>query len=243
MQAQPAGAGRILSGTGFHSRWMEVVLPGCDPAEVADNCVGLVVSRLRDCPEKKSARSARSCGSWHHFPRSIWRWRSSRVSTSETATCCPCIPSPFCSRRRCGSGRDSKPAAVALLMLLAALNAADALRFAPGYLSYFTPFVRPDGKLPPADRQQPRLGTGTAGFTRLSTQPSRRADLRCRTLAASIRRFYGIQSNELGSQHVSGTIVVSATNLSGQFLAEPEQISLAAATEAGNDPRPLTLCF
>jgi hypothetical protein len=34
---------------------------------------------------------------------------------------------------------------------------------------------------------------------------------------------YGIQWNELGSQHVTGTIVVSATNLSGQFLADPAQ--------------------
>jgi hypothetical protein len=36
-------------------------------------------------------------------------------------------------------------------------------------------------------------------------------------------RFYGVQSNELGSQHVAGTIVVSATNLSGQFLTDPER--------------------
>jgi hypothetical protein len=36
-------------------------------------------------------------------------------------------------------------------------------------------------------------------------------------------RLYGIQSNELGSQRLSGTIVVSATNLSGQFLTDPER--------------------
>ncbi len=36
-----------------------------------------------------------------------------------------------------------KRSVAAVLILLAALNAADALRFAPGYLSYFTPFVRP----------------------------------------------------------------------------------------------------
>ena len=35
-------------------------------------------------------------------------------------------------------------------------------------------------------------------------------------------RLYGIQADDLGSQHVSGTVVVSATNLSGQFLAQPE---------------------
>jgi hypothetical protein len=35
---------------------------------------------------------------------------------------------------------------------------------------------------------------------------------------------YGIKSDFFGGQkHVSGTVIVSATNLSGQYLAEPER--------------------
>ncbi len=37
-------------------------------------------------------------------------------------------------------------------------------------------------------------------------------------------RVYGIQSDSFGgNKRVSGTVVVSATNLSGQYLAEPER--------------------
>ena len=92
----------------------------------------------------------------------------------------------------------------------------------PGYLSYFTPFVRStesyrlltdsnldwgQGLLALRDYQRNHPGEPIALSYFGSIDPA----------------LYGIQSNELGSQHVSGTVVVSATNLSGQFLADPEQ--------------------
>ena len=203
-EAQPAGAGRVLSGTSFHSRWMEIVLPDCDPAEVADNCFGLVVNRLCDRGQRKKIRVPPDLGSWHHFPRSTWRWRSLHVSISETVTCCPCIPSPSCSRRQSGSGRDSKPTAVAVLMLLAALNAADAMRFAPGYLSSFTPFVRSTESYRLLTDSNLDWGQGLLALR--DYQLNHPGEPIALSYFGSIDpRLYGIQSNELEVRHVAGT--------------------------------------
>jgi hypothetical protein len=115
-----------------------------------------------------------------------------------------------------------KPSAIALLMLLAVLNAADGLRFAPGYLSYFTPFVRPAESYRLLTDSNLDWGQGLLALREYQrSHPSEPIAL---SYFGSIDpRFYGIQANELGSQHVSGTVVVSATNLSGQFLADSEQ--------------------
>ena len=209
---------------------MEDVLPGCDPAEVADHCAGLLsLAGFAIAWDERSAFRP-TCGSWHHFPRSTWRWRSLPASISETATCCRCIPLPLLFAavvwEWAGRSLRTKTRRVAVLMLLAALNAADALRYAPGYLSYFTPFVRSGGKLPPADRQQPRLGTGTCWL--------------CANINAiipdeqiSLSYFGSVDPSHLRN---SGSIlwasterfrhcVVSATNLSGQFLSDPRVIT------------------
>jgi hypothetical protein len=116
----------------------------------------------------------------------------------------------------------SKPTAVAVLMLLAALNAADALRFAPGYLSYFTPFVRSTESY--RLLTDSNLDWGQGLLTLRDYQRNHPGEPIALSYFGSIDpRLYGIQSNELGSRHVAGTIVVSATNLSGQFLADPER--------------------
>ena len=115
-----------------------------------------------------------------------------------------------------------KPVAVALLMLLAILNAADGLRFAPGYLSYFTPFVRPAESYRLLTDSNLDWGQGLLALR--DYQRNHPGEPIALSYFGSIDpRVFGIQSNELGSQHVSGTVVVSATNLSGQFLADPER--------------------
>jgi hypothetical protein len=116
----------------------------------------------------------------------------------------------------------SKPAAVAVLILLTALHAADTLRFAPGYLSYFTPFVRPAESYRLLTDSNLDWGQGLLALRDYQrAHPGERIAL---SYFGSIDpRFYGVQSNELGSQHVASTIVVSATNLSGQFLTDPER--------------------
>ena len=116
-----------------------------------------------------------------------------------------------------------KPAAVALLMLLAALNAADALRFAPGYLSYFTPFVRSSESYRLLTDSNLDWGQGLLALRDYQRDhPGERISLAY--FGSVDPQTYGIQSDFFGGhRQVSGTVVVSATNLSGQYLAEPER--------------------
>ena len=116
-----------------------------------------------------------------------------------------------------------KPAAVALLMLLALLNAADTLRFAPGYLSYFTPFVRSSESYRLLTDSNLDWGQGLLALRDYQRDhPGERISL---SYFGSVDpQIYGIQSDFFGGhKQVSGTVVVSATNLSGQYLAEPEK--------------------
>jgi hypothetical protein len=116
-----------------------------------------------------------------------------------------------------------KRAGVALLILLAVLNAADALRYAPGYLSYFTPFVRPAESYRLLTDSNLDWGQGLLALRDYQlNHPGERISL---SYFGSVDpQAYGIQSDFFGGhKHVSGTVIVSATNLSGQYLAEPER--------------------
>ena len=116
-----------------------------------------------------------------------------------------------------------KPASVALLILLAGLNAADALRFAPGYLSYFTPFVRSAESYRLLTDSNLDWGQGLLALRDYQRDhPGERISL---SYFGSVDpQAYGIHSDFFGGhKQVSGTVVVSATNLSGQYLAEPEK--------------------
>jgi hypothetical protein len=111
----------------------------------------------------------------------------------------------------------------ALLILLAVLNAADALRFAPGYLSYFTPFVRSADSYRLLTDSNLDWGQGLLALRDYQrNHPGERIAL---SYFGSVDpQVYGIQSDFFGgSKRVSGTVIVSATNLSGQYLAEPER--------------------
>ena len=111
----------------------------------------------------------------------------------------------------------------AVLILLAALNAADALRYAPGYLSYFTPFVRPAESFRLLTDSNLDWGQGLLALREYQRDhPGERIWL---SYFGSVDpRVYGIQSDSFaGNRNVSGTVVVSATNLSGQYLAETER--------------------
>jgi Dolichyl-phosphate-mannose-protein mannosyltransferase len=116
-----------------------------------------------------------------------------------------------------------KRAVASLLILLAALNAADALSYAPGYLSYFTPFVRPAECFRLLTDSNLDWGQGLLALRDYQrNHPGERISL---SYFGSVDpKAYGIQSDFFGGQkRVSGTVVVSATNLSGQYLAEPER--------------------
>jgi len=116
-----------------------------------------------------------------------------------------------------------KPAGIALLILLAALNAADALRVAPGYLSYFTPFVRSAESYRLLTDSNLDWGQGLLALRDYQRDhPGERMAL---SYFGSVDpQIYGIQSDFFGGdKQVKGMVAVSATNLSGQYLAEPER--------------------
>ena len=116
-----------------------------------------------------------------------------------------------------------KRAVAALLILLAALNAADGLRYAPGYLSYFSPFVNPAESFRLLTDSNLDWGQGLLALRDYQrSHPDERISL---SYFGSVDpQVYGIQSDFFGGhKRVPGTVIVSATNLSGQYLAEPER--------------------
>ena len=62
------------------------------------------------------------------------------------------------------------------LVLLVLLNAADALRYAPGYLSYFNVFVRPADSYRLLTDSNLDWGQGLLALRAISTRPSRGTD-------------------------------------------------------------------
>jgi hypothetical protein len=111
---------------------------------------------------------------------------------------------------------------VALLALLAMLNAADALRYAPGYLSYFNVFVPPAQSYRLLTDSNLDWGQGLLALRQYERDhPDEKISL---SYFGSVDpAVYGIQAHPLAEkERASGTVIVSATNLSGQFLEDPQ---------------------
>jgi len=127
-----------------------------------------------------------------------------------------------CWQWAAGLEREKARTAVGVLVLLAALNAADVMRYAPGYLSYFNVFV-------PAERSRELLtdssldwGQGLLAL-RQYQQEHPNVPLHLAYFGSVDPRLYGIQAVPLRSgERVTGTVVVSATMLSGQYLIDPD---------------------
>jgi len=115
-----------------------------------------------------------------------------------------------------------KRAGLAVLTLLAALNCADALRYAPGYLSYFNLFVWPAQSYRLLSDSNLDWGQGLLALREYQrAHPDEQFSL---SYFGSVDpAIYGIKARPLGeNERTSGTVIVSATNLSGQFLADPQ---------------------
>jgi Dolichyl-phosphate-mannose-protein mannosyltransferase len=115
-----------------------------------------------------------------------------------------------------------KRIATVVLILLTALNAADALRYAPGYLSYFNVFVCPAESYHLLTDSNLDWGQGLLALRQY--QHDHPADSVSLAYFGSVDpALYGIQALPLQEKaRPSGTVIVSATNLSGQFLADPQ---------------------
>jgi 4-amino-4-deoxy-L-arabinose transferase-like glycosyltransferase len=115
-----------------------------------------------------------------------------------------------------------KRAVLVLLAWLAVLNAADCLRYAPGYLSYFNAFVAPAETYRLLTDSNLDWGQGLLALRQYERDhPAEQISLAY--FGSVDPAIYGIRSRPIGEhERIPGTVIVSATNLSGQFLVDPQ---------------------
>jgi hypothetical protein len=111
-------------------------------------------------------------------------------------------------------------AAVSLLALALALNAVDALRYAPDYLAYFNVFVKPQNSWRLLTDSNLDWGQGFIALRKYQQQhPSE--PLYLAYFGTVDPWLYGIKAAPLvANQRVRGTVVVSPNCLSGQYLED-----------------------
>jgi hypothetical protein len=110
----------------------------------------------------------------------------------------------------------------ALVLIGLALNAADVSRYSPDYLSYFNVFVRPQNSWRLVTDSNLDWGQGLVALRKYeAAHPNETIHL---AYFGSIRpELYGIRTLPLTpGEQVHGTVVVSATQLSGQNLDDPQ---------------------
>lgn len=108
----------------------------------------------------------------------------------------------------------------AVLMGLAVLQAADSLRSAPDYLSYFNVWVRPQDAWRLASDSNVDWGQGLVALK--NWQQHNPGTLRLAYFGSVDPKLYGIEAQPLApGERAKGRIAVSMTNLSGQYLNDP----------------------
>ena len=117
--------------------------------------------------------------------------------------------------------RKSRTALV-LILLAVALHAVDSFRYAPDYLSYFTPFVASDQSYKLLSDSNLDWGQGLLALRKYQAEhPNEKIFL---SYFGSVDpAAYGLHVKPLAEgQRVAGaTVVVSATQLTGQMLENP----------------------
>ncbi len=107
-----------------------------------------------------------------------------------------------------------------LLLLAPVLNAADTLRYAPDYLSYFTPIVRPANTFELLSDSNVDWGSGLIALRNYEREhPNEQIHL---AYSGTVDpALYGVKGIPLmPNEPASGTVVVSANYLSGQTLPD-----------------------
>jgi dolichyl-phosphate-mannose-protein mannosyltransferase len=108
------------------------------------------------------------------------------------------------------------------IFVLVALNAADALRLAPDYLSYFNVAVRPADAYHLLSDSNLDWGQGLLAL-RQYERDHPQEQIWLAYFGSVDPSVYGITAKPLAENgRVKGTVVVSATHLSGQFLRDPQ---------------------
>jgi hypothetical protein len=108
--------------------------------------------------------------------------------------------------------------ATAAMVLLVVLQAADSARYAPDYLSYFTPLVRPNDTWKLLSDSNTDWGQGFIALRDYQAQHPNEP-LHLAYVGEVDPVFYGIRYTKMHEgDRPTGTVIVSATHLSGQLL-------------------------
>lgn len=111
---------------------------------------------------------------------------------------------------------------LALACGLLVLNSADCLRYAPGYLSYMNIFINPATSYRLLSDSNLDWGQGLLALRKYQEQhPAEQLSLAY--FGSVDPTVYGIRARRLAEDdRPTGTVIVSATELSGQYLRNPE---------------------
>jgi len=113
-----------------------------------------------------------------------------------------------------------RSAAKTVLILLVVLQGADIARYAPDYLSYFTPVIAPSDTWKLLSDSNNDWGQGMFALREYQREHPDEA-IYLAYVGEVDPAFYGIHYTRLGeSDHPSGTVIVSSTHLSGQLLKD-----------------------
>jgi hypothetical protein len=109
----------------------------------------------------------------------------------------------------------------ALVVAVVAIQCVDAMRYAPDYLSYFNAFVSPDRSYMWLSDSNLDWGQGLLALREYEqAHPDERISLAY--FGGVDPRSYRIRATRIHeNDRVNGTVVVSATHLSGQYLENP----------------------
>jgi hypothetical protein len=106
----------------------------------------------------------------------------------------------------------------ALFGLLLLAQAVDIARYAPDYLSYFNPLVRPEQTWQILSDSNTDWGQGMLALRKYQDEHPGRV-LHLAYVGEVDPLWYGVQYEKLNEEdHPSGTVIVSSTHLSGQLL-------------------------
>jgi 4-amino-4-deoxy-L-arabinose transferase-like glycosyltransferase len=108
-----------------------------------------------------------------------------------------------------------------VLVLAVLLNAADVLRYAPDYLSYFNIFVKPDRSWTLLSDSNVDWGSGLLAL-REYQQKHPNDEIHLGYFGSVDAKIYGIRYTQLGeNEHATGTVIVSAMDLTGHSFRDP----------------------
>ena len=110
---------------------------------------------------------------------------------------------------------------LALIVMAMVIQVADCLRYAPDYLSYFSPFVKPQDSYKLLTDSNLDWGQGLLALRKYEAEyPNEKIYLAY--FGRVHPSVYGLRSLPLKeTERVSGIVVISATHLSGQLLHNP----------------------